>query len=100
MKPTIAAARLRDGVRRFRFRPGRIKHEFAVNPPRPRQIEDLAATRTARGIREELHEKINKSRKNDRSLVVNAKSGPIAIRLRSGDDESRQPWIVGLFWKR
>ena len=28
MKPTIAAARLQDRVVRFRFRPGRIPHEF------------------------------------------------------------------------
>ena len=59
------AARLGDRVILFIFRPGRIKHEFAVDLPRPRQIEDLTVARTARDILEELREEINKSLKNE-----------------------------------
>ena len=65
MKPTIAAARLGDRVILFTFLPGRIKHEFALNLPRPRRIEDVAAAGTARDILQELREEINTSQKNE-----------------------------------
>lgn len=55
------AARLGDRVALFTFRPGRIKSEFAIDLPRPRQIEDAAVSRCAREILAELREEINKS---------------------------------------
>jgi NitT/TauT family transport system ATP-binding protein len=59
------AARLGDRVVLFTFRPGRIKHEFVVDLPRPRQIEDVTVARTARDILEDLREEINKSLQNE-----------------------------------
>jgi len=55
------AARLGDRVAVFTFRPGRIKREFAVEQPRPRQIEDPAISRCAKEILGDLREEINKS---------------------------------------
>ena len=55
------AARLGDRVAMFTFRPGRIKREFAVDQPRPRQIEDPAISRCAKEILDDLREEINKS---------------------------------------
>jgi sulfonate transport system ATP-binding protein len=55
------AARLGDRVVLLTFRPGRIKREFAVDLPRPRQIEDAAVAGAAREILGELREEINKS---------------------------------------
>ena len=55
------AARLGDRVAVFTFRPGRIKREFAVDQPRPRQIEDPAISRCAKEILDDLREEINKS---------------------------------------
>ena len=55
------AARLGDRVALFTFRPGRIKREFAVNQPRPRQIEHPAISHCAKEILDDLREEINKS---------------------------------------
>jgi len=55
------AARLGDRVAVFTFRPGRIKREFAVDQPRPRQIEDPAISHCAKEILDDLREEINKS---------------------------------------
>ncbi len=55
------AARLGDRVVLFTFRPGRIKQEFRIDLPRPRQIEDLAVAQMAGEILEELRSEINKS---------------------------------------
>jgi len=55
------AARLGGRVAVFTFRPGRIKREFAVDQPRPRQIEDPAISRCAKEILDDLREEINKS---------------------------------------
>jgi NitT/TauT family transport system ATP-binding protein len=55
------AARLGDRVALFTFRPGRIKREFLVELPRPRQIEDVSVTRCAKYILDDLREEINKS---------------------------------------
>lgn len=55
------AARLGDRVVVFTFRPGRIKREFAVDQPRPRQIEHPAVSQCAKEILDELREEINKS---------------------------------------
>ena len=45
----------------FTFRPGRIKREFTVDQPRPRQIEHPAIARCAKEILDDLREEINKS---------------------------------------
>lgn len=55
------AARLGDRVVLLTFRPGRIKREFVIDLPRPRQIEDASVARTARDILDELRDEINKS---------------------------------------
>lgn len=55
------AARLGDRVIVMTFRPGRIKREFLVDLPRPRQIEDSSVAGMARDILEELRAEINKS---------------------------------------
>ena len=55
------AARLGDRVAVFTFRPGRIKREFTVDQPRPRQIEHPAISRCAKEILDDLREEINKS---------------------------------------
>jgi len=55
------AARLGDRVVVFTFRPGRIKREFVVDQPRPRQIEHPAVSRCAKEILDDLREEINKS---------------------------------------
>jgi NitT/TauT family transport system ATP-binding protein len=55
------AARLGDRVIVMTFRPGRIKREFDVDLPRPRQIEDSSVAGMARDILEELRTEINKS---------------------------------------
>ena len=55
------AARLGDRVALFTFRPGRIKREFLVELPRPRQIEDVSVTQCAKSILDDLREEINKS---------------------------------------
>ena len=55
------AVRLGDRVVLFSFRPGRIKREFSVGLPRPRQLEDVVVARKAREILDDLREEINKS---------------------------------------
>lgn len=55
------ATRLGDRVVLFTFRPGRIKQEFRIDLPRPRQIEDLAVAQMAGEILEELRSEINMS---------------------------------------
>ena len=55
------AARLGDRVIVLTFRPGRIKREFVVDLPRPRQIEDGSVAGMARQILDELREEIDKS---------------------------------------
>lgn len=55
------AARLGDRVIVMTFRPGRVKREFVVDLPRPRQIEDGSVAAMARDILEELRAEINKS---------------------------------------
>jgi NitT/TauT family transport system ATP-binding protein len=55
------AARLGDRVLLLTYRPGRIKREFVIDLPRPRQIEDVSVARTAREILDELRDEINKS---------------------------------------
>jgi len=44
------AVRLDDRVALFTFRPGRIKREYKVDLPRPRHIEDVTVTKSAREI--------------------------------------------------
>ncbi len=55
------AVRLGDRVALMTFRPGRVKQEFSVNLPRPRQMEQPDVARTAGEILGNLREEINKS---------------------------------------
>ena len=55
------AVRLGDRVALFTFRPGRIKREYSIDLPRPRQLEDVTVARSAREILDDLREEINKS---------------------------------------
>lgn len=55
------AVRLGDRVMLLTFRPGRVKQEFLIDLPRPRQLEDVTVAKSAREILNELREEINKS---------------------------------------
>jgi NitT/TauT family transport system ATP-binding protein len=55
------AVRLGGRVALFTFRPGRVKREFLIDLPRPRQLEDVTVAKTAREILNDLREEINKS---------------------------------------
>jgi NitT/TauT family transport system ATP-binding protein len=55
------AVRLADRVALFTFRPGRIKREFPIDLPRPRQLEDITVAKSAREILDDLRVEINKS---------------------------------------
>ena len=55
------AIRLGDRIALMTFRPGRIKREYDIALPRPRQLEDAAVAHTAREILNDLREEINKS---------------------------------------
>jgi NitT/TauT family transport system ATP-binding protein len=55
------AARLGDRVVVLSFRPGRIKSEFEVELPRPRNMEDPSVVRVAGQVMEELRGEIQKS---------------------------------------
>jgi len=62
------AARLGDRVILFTFRPGRIKRQFPIGLPRPRQIEDASVAGIARDILVDLREEINKSLEHEYTL--------------------------------
>ncbi len=55
------AVRLGDRVVLLTFRPGRVKREFSIDLPRPRQLEEVEVARAAREILDELRGEINKS---------------------------------------
>jgi len=55
------AVRLGDRVAVLTFRPGRLKREYKIDLPRPRQLEDMAVAGTARDILNDLREEIDKS---------------------------------------
>ena len=63
------AACLADRVITFTVRPGRIKHEFQVDAPRPRHIEDPAVGKLAAELREDLREEIEAALEEERSRV-------------------------------
>jgi NitT/TauT family transport system ATP-binding protein len=55
------AIRLGDRVALISFRPGKIKREYRIDLPRPRQLEDVSVAMSAREILDDLREEINKS---------------------------------------
>jgi len=55
------AVRLGDRVVLLTFRPGRVKREYLIDLPRPRQLEDVDVARTAREILDDLRNEINES---------------------------------------
>jgi NitT/TauT family transport system ATP-binding protein len=55
------AIRLGDRVALISFRPGKIKREYRIDLPRPRQLEDVSVALSAREILDDLREEINKS---------------------------------------
>jgi NitT/TauT family transport system ATP-binding protein len=55
------AIRLGDRVALISFRPGKVKREYHVDLPRPRQLEDVSVALCAREILDDLREEINKS---------------------------------------
>ena len=55
------AVRLGNRVVLFTFRPGRVKHEFTIDLPRPRHLEQVDVARTAGEILDSLRDEINKS---------------------------------------
>jgi len=62
------AARLGDRVVLLTFRPGRVKQEYVVDLPRPRHLEDVSVSQTARAILDDLREEINKSMEAEYAL--------------------------------
>ncbi len=66
------AVRLGDRVALLTFRPGRVKQEFSVKLPRPRQMEQPDVARTAGEILGYLREEINKSLEEE---YANEKAG-------------------------
>ena len=59
------AVRLGDRVFVFTARPGRIKREFAIDLPRPRDINHAAVSHHARLIQKELQEEVEKVLKEE-----------------------------------
>jgi NitT/TauT family transport system ATP-binding protein len=55
------AIRLGDRVALISFRPGKVKREYHVDLPRPRQLEDVSVALCAREILNDLREEIDKS---------------------------------------
>jgi NitT/TauT family transport system ATP-binding protein len=55
------AIRLGDRVALISFRPGKIKREYRVDLPRPRQLEDVSVALCAREILDDLRGEIDKS---------------------------------------
>ena len=55
------AVRLGDRVVLITFRPGTVKHDFRVDLPRPRHLEDVEVAKTTREVLDQLREEINKS---------------------------------------
>ncbi len=74
------AIRLGDRVALMTFRPGRVKREYAIDLPRPRQLEDFAVASTAREILNDLREEI------DKSLEAQYSEAPVRGRLGSNEE--------------
>jgi NitT/TauT family transport system ATP-binding protein len=55
------AVRLGDRVALMTFRPGRVKHQYLIDLPRPRVLEDITVAKSARQILDDLREEINRS---------------------------------------
>jgi NitT/TauT family transport system ATP-binding protein len=54
------------------FRPGQVKHEYRIELPRPRHLEDVQVAGSAREILNDLREEINKSIEEEYGLEANA----------------------------
>jgi NitT/TauT family transport system ATP-binding protein len=65
------AVRLGDRVVLLTFRPGQVKHEYTVDLPRPRHLEDVHVAGSAREILNDLREEINKSIEEEYGLEAN-----------------------------
>jgi NitT/TauT family transport system ATP-binding protein len=70
------AIRLGNRVVLLSFRPGRVKSEFPVRLPRPRQLEDPDVARAAREILDELREEIDRSLKAEYDSGVKPRIEP------------------------
>lgn len=66
------AVRLGDRVVLLTFRPGQVKHEYKIDLPRPRHLEDVHVAGSAREILNDLREEINKSIEEEYGLEANA----------------------------
>jgi NitT/TauT family transport system ATP-binding protein len=66
------AVRLGDRVILLTFRPGQVKHEYRIDLPRPRHLEDVQVAGSAREILNDLREEINKSIEEEYGLEANA----------------------------
>jgi NitT/TauT family transport system ATP-binding protein len=70
------AIRLGDRVVLMTFRPGRVKSEFPVNLPRPRQLEDPTVAHAAREVLDELREEINRSLESEYNVGIKPRIEP------------------------
>ena len=79
------AIRLGDRVALMTFRPGRVKSEFPVDLPRPRQLENPDVAHAAREILDELREEINHSLEAEYSDGVKPRIEPgVSAGVRGG----------------
>ncbi len=79
------AIRLGDRVVLMTFRPGRVKSEFPVDLPRPRQLENPDVAHAAREILDELREEINHSLEAEYSDGVKPRIEPgVSAGVRGG----------------
>jgi NitT/TauT family transport system ATP-binding protein len=73
------AVRLGDRVVMLTFRPGRVKHEYVVDLPRPRELENADVAHVASQILQDLRVEINKSLNDQKKQMLG----------QDGQDEAR-----------